>query len=631
MGLWRGLGLAIVAWLAASASARAEEPPLRRDLWHVVIHLNADLTFTETIEQEYTLLTAAGIPLADRDYVPFYPKSQSLALLDARVIEPDGEEVVAPEEARFTRPTPAAQDTPGFTGGETTTVLFPRLQPGSRTHAKWRLTQREPQAHGFNLLVRPLLEWPTGTMLIEIDAPESVLLRWGARRDGANGFSVVERVEDGRRHIVAAIANVAAEDPERDAVAPSDYQPLFAVSSLPDYAALGAIYHRQSAAQAAVTPEIAALAARIVGERTGLDAARAIHDWIANNIRYVAVYLNPNDGWVPHPAGTVLAQGYGDCKDHVALLQALLAARGIRAEAALVDWGDRYVLPPAPVPHAFNHAIAYLPDFGLFANPTDPFARLGALDRRLSDKDVVLATEQGAMAHTPPQRPEDNRYRLESWLALDAAGTVTGHGTFDAGASIETGVREDVAGARSPAELVERMLGATPEGGWGDLQTTDPKDLARPFSAHAQWVSPHGVTIQGMEAYFATPVGVDFEQPSALMRPYLSARTPRRRAVLAAAMRLEWRYHIALPTGFALARWPADMRVETAAGRYEAQYGRDAGGITVSRTLTVTRDVFPAEDFAALQTLFYAALDDTRGIFALSRMAAGGAAPAPVP
>ena len=108
---------------------------------------------------------------------------------------------------------------------------------------------------------------------------------------------------------------------------------------MPDLAAIGAIYYRLSQGRAVVTPEIAALAARIVGDRTGLEAARAIYDWVSVNIRYIALTLNPNDGWVPHPAAEVLAAGYGDCKDHAVLMQALLAARGIVGQAALVQWG----------------------------------------------------------------------------------------------------------------------------------------------------------------------------------------------------------------------------------------------------------------------------------------------------
>lgn len=44
----------------------------------------------------------------------------------------------------------------------------------------------------------------------------------------------------------------------------------------------------------------------------------------------MAVYVGAG-GVVPHAAQTVLDNRYGDCKDHVALLEALLGAAGIKS------------------------------------------------------------------------------------------------------------------------------------------------------------------------------------------------------------------------------------------------------------------------------------------------------------
>lgn len=588
----------------------------------MTVELNHDLTYTETIEQDYVFLTKAGIPLADRDMVTFYPKSQRLELVEAYVLRPDGTRIDVPESARFTRPSAASQETPGFTGSETTTVLFPRLEVGSRTHVLWRLTQTKPSVLGFNVAVRPLLEWPTRHMTLTINAPADLALRFAGR----GGFAVAEQVNDRRRRITPSLDDVAAEQREPEMVAASDFQPMFVVTSLPDLAALGAIYHRQAADRAEVTPVIHAAAERIAGDKSGLDGARAIHDWLAANIRYVAVYLDPSDGWVPHSADEVLARGYGDCKDHIVLLQALLAARGIKAEAALVDWGPRYERYPLGVPQEFNHVIAWLPEFGLFANPTNPFARLGSLDRRLAGKTVVIATEAGEVARTPESRPEANSYRLDSDLTVSADGTIEGSSQFALDGNIEAGAREDVAGAYSASELANRMLAATPEGGYGEVLSNDPKDLGRPFELDASWSSPHGITFQSGEAYFSTPVGVDFEQASTMLRPYLASGEPRRHGVLTPALDLAWNYTIHLPEGYVITRLPQDQDFTNAIGRYVAHYERRGADLHVARSLRVERDHYPAALYRELQRLFFTALDDVRSVFVMARVEAGEAA-----
>ncbi|HKM65394.1 MAG TPA: DUF3857 domain-containing protein [Acidisphaera sp.] len=608
--------LILFAWLGCFIPIARAEDALRRDDWRLTVVLNHDLTYVETIEQQYSFLTRAGIPLADRDDLSFYPQSQTLELVRAQVQQPDGSVADVPDEGRFVRPSAADQDAPGFSGAQTMTVLFPQLTAGSRTHVEWRLTQLKPSPLGFNLVVRPLLQWPTRRMTVDITLPADIPLNTSAR----GGFAVREdSIADGTRHIVAEIDDVAAEQPEGNMVSSADFQPMFVASTLDNPTALGAIYSRGAKDKSEPTPEIAALAARVVGDKTGLAAAEAIHDWIAANIRYVAVFLDPNDGWVPHDAAEVLARGYGDCKDHVALMTAMLAARGIRAEAALVDWGTRYAPSPLQVPQAFNHVIAWLPDLGVFANPTNPYAKLGVLDRRLAGKTVIVATEQGELRRTPDSRPEENQYRVDSALDIRPAGTIAGEASYRMDPAIEAGAREDIADAATPRELAQRMLAATPEGGAGELAASDPKDLAVPLHVRAHWSSPHGVTLQGGMAFFTTPVGIDFEQVGAMLRPYVSDDQPRRHAVLVGSMDLGWRYAIHLPEGYALVRTPPDVNFVDAAGSYTAHYARDEAGLTVTRELVVSRDVFPAEQYPALEALCFAALDDARAVMVMAQ------------
>ncbi|HKM61236.1 MAG TPA: DUF3857 and transglutaminase domain-containing protein, partial [Acidisphaera sp.] len=362
-------------------AAPAADIHARMDDERVDYVVNADRTYVETDARDDTLLTARGLRLRDRATATFYPETQSLDVVEAWTTDPDGERVTVTPDNIFTRPSEDSQEAPGFSDSQTTTVLFPRLREGARTHVVWRLTERKPSVIGFNTWDDTPADEQTVRQQVTIDAPAAMDLHWGGR-----GYAVTETVADGRRHIVAAIANVAPELRERNMVARSDVRPLFVSTTFDTLAQLGALYARQSAAQARPTPEIVAKAREIAGDRTGLDAARAIYDWVAHRIRYVAIYLDPEAGWVPHPAEEVLRQGYGDCKDHVVLMQAMLAAVGVRADAALVNWGESYDSPDVATPFQFNHAIVYLPDYHRFLNPTDPFATFDAADRSLADK-----------------------------------------------------------------------------------------------------------------------------------------------------------------------------------------------------------------------------------------------------
>jgi transglutaminase-like putative cysteine protease len=84
-------------------------------------------------------------------------------------------------------------------------------------------------------------------------------------------------------------------------------------------------------AKTEVTPRIQALADDITpGASDRREQAHRIYDWVSEHIRDVAVFLG-NGGYEPHDATSILDSGYGDCKDHVVLLQALLKAKGIES------------------------------------------------------------------------------------------------------------------------------------------------------------------------------------------------------------------------------------------------------------------------------------------------------------
>ena len=462
--VWASILLLVPALLAPQAWAEhTVHARIDRDVASYEVH--RDLTWMLVEERDLTLFTQRGIHANDRSAWTFYPDKQALELVEAWVDQPDGTRVTVPPGSIFTRPSAAAQSAPGFVDSLTTTVLFPQLREGSRTHVVWRRTQKTPGLFGFNVQDEVAYQWDTGVDETRIAIPADVDLHWRSR-----GFEVADRVADGVRRIVARVHDLKGQDVEPMMVSIDDFQPTFEATTLPAMAAIGAIVYRESKDRAAVTPEISALAARIAGTSTGLDAARAIYDWVAGNIRYIAVYLSLDDGMVSHSATEVLHNGYGDCKDYVVLMQALLAARGIAALPAGIDWGTRYADPVSWAPFFTNHRIIYLPEFQHFANPTDGYAGFDALDRRLSGKLVVLATPDGAVIRTPASTPERNQYRMQSHLRLTADGAIDGTASYEMSPNAEEQARAMVSSASSMTDLAERLLQRTLEVGFGTMQ-----------------------------------------------------------------------------------------------------------------------------------------------------------------
>jgi hypothetical protein len=229
-----------------------------------------------------------------------------------------------------------------------------------------------------------------------------------------------------RRHHMQ-IVGAAFRPEEPGAVSTFDRAPYMSVSTFHSYAELGVAYGKTALTQASLTPEIRTLADEITRGITDRRAqAAAIDTWVKENIRYVAVYLSVGRV-VPHDAATVLRNKFGDCKDKVTLMSALLAARGIASESALINLGSAYSLPEPPTLAALNHVIVYLPEFDLYDDPTMNIAAFGTLAAEAYDKPVVRVSAAGAnVARTPPMNIRNHTSQVRTTVQVAADGAVPG-------------------------------------------------------------------------------------------------------------------------------------------------------------------------------------------------------------
>jgi Domain of Unknown Function with PDB structure (DUF3857)/Transglutaminase-like superfamily len=273
---------------------------------------------------------------------------------------------------------------------------------------------------------------------------------------------------------------------EPAALSPWDTEPHYVISTFADYAEVAAAYRQMAAGEVVVTPRIQALADEITaGTSDRRDQAHRIYDWVSKYIRYVAVFLG-NGGYEPHQAIKILENGYGDCKDHVVLLEALLKAKGIASVPVLIDSGNRYRVPEAATPAAFNHVLSYLPEFDLYVDSTTGVAPFGILPVTEYGKPVALAVEPGAsMTHLPLVATEENEETLQTTATLMADGTVSGQSTTTASGPFGIRLRQLAAGieAKGREEMAATQLRSLGWTGKGSFEFAPPRDGLSPTYA----------------------------------------------------------------------------------------------------------------------------------------------------
>ncbi len=187
-----------------------------------------------------------------------------------------------------------------------------------------------------------------------------------------------ETIIDRRVHYLRA---TKTDYPAREIAVLSQFDryPGFSASTFPDWTAFARAYETVLLPRAAVTPPVKALAEKLTqGETDRLKQARLLYDWVRVNIRFIPIPLEETRA-DPHDAATVAANLYGDAKDHVVLLRALLAAKDIAAEFVLLNASDSSTLAGAPNLRPMNHLVLFLPGPDVYLDSTLGVAPFGVM------------------------------------------------------------------------------------------------------------------------------------------------------------------------------------------------------------------------------------------------------------
>ncbi|WP_425126785.1 DUF3857 domain-containing transglutaminase family protein [Burkholderia cepacia] len=542
---------------------------------------------------------ANGIDAVAQRYVWFDKNLEKVDLLAAETIDRDG--VAHPVGVDGIRDVqePRSAGAPTFQDGLLRTVVFPGVEAGSSTRVAFRKTRTKPVNRGyFGYTVEPSRE-PVDNQRLIFDLPADMPLYADAR-----GYVALPPVTaNGRTRYEFDYRHGPYDRIENGAVGYATYGDRLVVSTLPDYAAFAARYRNAAVDPGMDDPAVTQLARTLTaGAADPRDKARILYDWVQANVRYVGLFLGETAA-APHRVTDILRNRYGDCKDHVALFGALLAAVGIRSEPVLINLGSVYTLPSVPGygGGAINHAITWLPDLARFADTTTSGIAFGYLPPIVMDRPALLV-DSGVLSRTPATQPRGRLARVE----IDAAGP--------GAAQFHAYIEDDGWTAELERNLFRR---ATPDAivqlannrlrqsglrGRAQLSTSDRRVTDGPFD----------VTLSGTLDHFVWPDGT-----TAL--PALSSLTggiaTQVESWLAEPVRTQpWGCiggtfdetgQIALPADVAVTDLPADTAVHDRFVDFTSHYVFDAVAhvVQVSRRMTADfgRQVCTPDEFTALR------------------------------
>jgi len=597
MRSWVGAFAAV--WFACLGAADADEPT--RTVLTSDMVVAPDGGSIQTVHSETRAGDDAGALMASRESLPYNAELQQLDIVEAHTLKKDGTIVPVDPASVFEQLSRDGGPFAIYADRRTKVILFPQFAAGDTAVFTARVTTPHalfpgqffhgavfPQSKGW-IDVRETITAPKA-MVLHI---ENHNVEFSKRAEGDN--------------VVYSWHHEQSEPVPSAPVAVSgiDREPRYFVSTFKDYAELGRSYAALAEPKIAVTAKIKALADQITaGETAPRAQAGKIYAWVSRNIRYVAIELG-RGSLEPHDVDAILASGYGDCKDHDVVLEALLKAKSIAAESILLNSGNAYTLTEAPGFVELNHVITYLPQFDVYLDSSFSMAPFGILPVSEYGKPAIRVSAGGARQFTMPVLPAGlASVHTQVQERLDPDGTVAGTATTTAAGPSSIFLRVEglalqTIGAERAAQLELALRGF--KGATGTVDIGSPMELGAAYSISTAISSPGWSPWLAGKATASLPGAAATISAEPAMGPlYLNIADSE--PVPCASVHAVEDVSLALPEGTAPARLPADTQLQTDNVTFTAQWVFAGGTLSLHRDYTSKFDEAICDGYTRRQT-----------------------------
>jgi TPR repeat protein len=580
--LW--LLLVLLTWaggLSPGAAAERSAPPAwvdpgwRRTVVRYAVTFDERGLSTTVFDFEILALDPKGAEAIAQRVLPYNSYYGDLTVSDLATVKADGSVIAVDPRAVRDQPASADMSSPYFGEERSRVIAYSDVGPGDKVKGRAIYRDKRPRFAGeFERSWTEPLDQPPEVIELTLDGPASKPLRTAGRN--------VEQSEERSSNRIIHHVRIPQDSPARRQTELDEFDTArrFEASTFADYAALAAALNARNAPMAIPNEALRTFAGGIVGDAaTTTEKVERLHNWVAQNIRYVGIGLE-DGGLTSQPAAAVLAARYGDCKAHATLLKALLTAQDIEANLVLVNAEPHYLLTEVATQN-FNHAVLYVPALDQYLDPTASQIAFGALPVALAGK-PVLNVDTGRLDTIPMTPSERFSLTSETDTTLAPDGSRSGQTMFSGrglGAALgrENARRLEQVDRR---HLAEEMIAKDDLSGTGDYVYPDPRKLSDSYGIMA--------TFQLKPVKLDAPLGLPMTALSDQRLPLLQLITGGARDEPFRCQPLQYRETAALhlPDGVNLSYREAPVAY-SANFQGETAYGTVRGHIEVSARIAV--------------------------------------------
>jgi len=538
----------------------------------------------------------------------YSPGHERLTINWIKVVKPNGEVISAAPTQVQESDVPARMGDPVYSDRKIKRLSLTGLGAGTILDYSVTTEELKPFLPGdfFNSwLVNPEMTIRRSRYIV--DVPANLDLRI---RERNLTFPRQVKTVGGRRIYTWATGDIPRTKGERFAADSNGVRTTIEIGSPMTWGRIAAWYAQNAKDRYATSAAVDAKLAEVVkGAASREDSIRAIHKWIAQDIRYVSISLGMG-GYQPRSPETVVQTGYGDCKDKATIFVAALAKMGVTAYPVLLNSGGG-VRRELPTIEQLNHAIAAIKRgssyqfVDLTANLT-PFGQLPYDEQ--GEFGLVVHPDGTSEEVTLPSDPDKNNS-----TSMRIVGALSEDGMFNgayqeedsgAGQYFLRAILENPLDSSARANIPKRMVGRFFQGADADsLQAFNGKDLSAPVRITFRIRNARATEQLGDSKIFTIPLGgmgsfatlaADLEKEPKRRFPIDAQR------VMGVGSRTT-EFGITLPTGWK-AKLPPGVAAERALGSYRSEYAQNGRVMRITRVFTGSKAILPPERMPELIT-----------------------------
>jgi len=531
----------------------------------------------------------------------YSPGHERLTINWIKVVKPNGEVISAAPTQVQESDVPARMGDPVYSDRKIKRVSLTGLAAGTILDYSVTTEELKPFLPGdfFNSwLVNPEMTILRSRYIADVPANLDVRIR-----ERNLTFPRQVRTVGNRRVYTWATANIPRVKGERFAADSDGVRTTIEVGSPITWKRIAEWYGQNARDRYSTSPIVDAKLAEVAkSARTREDSIRAIHRWIAQDIRYVSISLGMG-GYQPREPDSVVRTGYGDCKDKATLFVAALGKMGVTAYPVLLNsrGGVRRELPTI---EQLNHVIAAIKRGSSyqFVDLTAGLTPFGQLPYDEQGEFGLIVHPDGTSEEvTLPSDPDNsNSTTIRLVGALSEDGVFNGaYQEEDSGVGqyFLRSILENPLDSSARANIPKRIAGRFFQGADADsLQAFNGKDLSAPARIAFRIRNAKTAEHLGDSEIFTIPLGGmgNFTTLAAGLEKEPTRRFPidAQRVMGVGSRTTEFR--ITLPTGWK-AKLPPNVTAVSAFGSYRSEYVQDGRVMRITHAFTGSRAILPPE------------------------------------